>query len=79
MLAPGALQPGSTAVGETLLEADLNDEIDNMEGLAATRLKDGSVLITMISDDNFSHVLQRTVLLQFVVKDGRQAKARPQD
>ena len=78
-LAPGALQPGSTAVGETLLEADLNDEIDNMEGLAATRLKDGSVLITMISDDNFSHMLQRTVLLQFVVKDGRQAKARPQD
>jgi len=47
--------------------------------LAATRLKDGSVLITMISDDNFSPVLQRTVLLQFVVKDGRQAKARPQD
>jgi hypothetical protein len=78
-LAPGALQPGSTAVGETLLEADLNDEIDNMEGLAATRLKDGSVLITMISDDNFSHMLQRTVLLQFIVRDGGQAKARPQD
>jgi hypothetical protein len=78
-LAPGELQPGRIAVGETLLEADLNDEIDNMEGLAATRLKDGSVLITMISDDNFSHMLQRTVLLQFVVKDGGQAKARPQD
>jgi hypothetical protein len=73
------LQPGRTAVGETLLEADLNDEIDNMEGLAATRLKDGSVLITMISDDNFSHMLQRTVLLQFIVRDGGQAKARPQD
>ena len=36
-LAPGALQLGRTAIGETLLEADLNDEIDNMEGLAATR------------------------------------------
>lgn len=77
-LAPGALQPGRTAVGETLLEADLNDNIDNMEGLAATRLKDGNVLITMISDDNFSHMLQRTVLLQFSVRDGGQAKARPQ-
>jgi hypothetical protein len=78
-IAHGELQPGRTAVGETLLEADLNDEIDNMEGLAATRLKDGSVLITMISDDNFSHMLQRTVLLQFIVRDGGQAKARPQD
>lgn len=78
-LAPGALQPGRAAIGETLLEADLNDEIDNMEGLAATRLKDSNVLITMISDDNFSHVLQRTVLLQFIVRDSAQAKARPQD
>ena len=30
---PARCSPGGTAVGETLLEADLNDEIDNMEGL----------------------------------------------
>jgi hypothetical protein len=76
-LAPNELRPGRTAVGETLLEADLNDEIDNMEGLSATRLKNGEVLVTMISDDNFNHGLQRTLLLQFTVNATAQAKARP--
>ncbi|CAA2142948.1 hypothetical protein [Hyphomicrobium sp. ghe19] len=32
---------------------------------------------TTISDDNFNKVLQRTLLLQFVLKDEEQAKARP--
>jgi len=78
-LAPDELQPGRTAAGETLIEADLNDEIDNMEGLSVIRLKGGELLVTMISDDNFNHVFQRTVLLQFTVKDNAQAKARPQE
>jgi hypothetical protein len=30
----------------------------------------------MISDDNFNHMIQRTLLLQFVLKDVKQAKAR---
>jgi hypothetical protein len=76
-LAPGELRPGRTAEGETLIEADLNDEIDNMEGLSLTRLNGRDVLVTMISDDNFNHVLQRTVLLQFTVEDSAQVKARP--
>ncbi len=76
-IAPDELAPGRTLEGETLIEADLNDNIDNMEGLAATRLASGEVLITMISDDNFNHFFQRTVLLQFSVKNGEQAKARP--
>lgn len=76
-IAPDELAPDRTLDGETLIEADLNDNIDNMEGLAATRLKTGEVLITMISDDNFSHFFQRTVLLQFTLKDSEQAKARP--
>lgn len=75
-LSPDEVRPGVTAEGETLIEADLSDEIDNMEGLAVTRLKSGEVLITMISDDNFNHVLQRTVLLQFAIRDRDQAKAR---
>jgi hypothetical protein len=78
-LAPDAVQSGVTAEPETLLDADLNDEVDNMEGLATTRLSDGRVLLTMISDDNYNHAFQRTILLQFVVKDSGQAKARPQD
>lgn len=75
-IAPEALAPGRTLEGETLVEADMADNIDNMEGLAATRLKSGGVLITMISDDNFNHVIQRTLLLQFLLKESRQAKAR---
>lgn len=76
-LAPDELALDRTLEGETLIEADLNDNIDNMEGLAATRLKTGEILITMISDDNFNHLFQRTVLLQFTLKDSEQAKARP--
>jgi hypothetical protein len=74
---PAALGPERTIEGETLIEADMNDDIDNMEGLAVTRLKTGDVLVTMISDDNFNHVLQRTLLLQFLLKDAGQAKTRP--
>jgi hypothetical protein len=47
-----------------------------MEGLSATRLDDGQVVITMISDDNFNHILQRTVILQFAVRSSEQAKTR---
>ncbi|HET6391116.1 esterase-like activity of phytase family protein [Hyphomicrobium sp.] len=76
-VAPEDLAPDQTSEGEILLEADLNDQIDNMEGLSVTRLETGEILITMISDDNFNHLLQRTLLLQFVTKESRQAKARP--
>lgn len=75
-IAPDALAPDRTIEGETLIQADMNDNIDNMEGLATTRLKTGDILLTMISDDNFNHTIQRTVLLQFLLKDSRQAKAR---
>ncbi|HVX36459.1 MAG TPA: esterase-like activity of phytase family protein [Hyphomicrobium sp.] len=78
-IAPGDVKPGRTMEGETLIEADLADQIDNMEGLSVTRLKTGEVLVTMISDDNFNHVLQRTMLLQFTVNGSGQAKARPQE
>lgn len=78
-IAPDELKPGRTAEGEVLIEADLGDQIDNMEGLSVTRLKTGEVLVTMISDDNFNHVLQRTMLLQFTVNGSRQAKARQQE
>lgn len=68
-----ALEANGTMDGEVLIEADLESEIDNMEGLSATRLKDGRVLLTLISDDNFNTLLQRTILLQFLVEDQKQA------
>lgn len=76
-IAPDELKPGRTMQGETLIEADLSDQIDNMEGLSVIRLKTGEVLVTMISDDNFNHFLQRTMLLQFTINANGQAKARP--
>jgi hypothetical protein len=68
---------GGTATGETLIEADLEHQIDNMEGLAATRTKSGDVLLTLISDDNFNSYLQRTLLLQFALPGPQTVKARP--
>ena len=60
--------------GETLLEADLAHEIDNMEGLAISRDASGTAILTLISDDNFNTALQRTLLLQFAYP-GDPAKA----
>lgn len=61
------LQKGGVLRGETLLEANSSNEIDNMEGLSVHRRPDGTTIITMISDDNFNKFLQRTVLLQFAL------------
>ena len=49
--------------GEYLLDADLGQEIDNMEGIAVHR-DEGRTILTLISDDNFSFI-QRTLLLEF--------------
>jgi hypothetical protein len=61
--------------GEILLDADLGQEIDNLEGLAVHRGPKGETVLTIISDDNFNHVLQRTVLLQFTLPDAGIADA----
>jgi hypothetical protein len=61
------LRPGAEIAGETLLEADMSYEIDNMEGLAIHRDDRGETVLTLISDDNFNTLLQRTILLQFTL------------
>jgi hypothetical protein len=61
-----SLKPGALVDGPSLLEADLGFQIDNMEGLGVHTTKDGTTVLTLISDDNFS-ILQRTLLLQFAV------------
>lgn len=70
-----ALKAGTTVDGETLIEADLEYQIDNMEGLALSRGPAGETILTLISDDNFNHFLQRTILLQFALKDAVQDAA----
>ncbi len=68
-LPPQQLRPGIVMQGETLIEADLSYEIDNMEGLAIHRTIQGETVLTLVSDDNFNPFLQRTILLQFTLLD----------
>ncbi len=61
---PGAsLKAGALLDGPVLIQADLGQEIDNMEGLAVHQ-DGGKTVLTLIADDNFSF-LQRTVMLEF--------------
>src|SRR5205085_6506165 len=61
-----SIAPGATVDGPVLIEADMNYQIDNMEGLSVHRAADGALVLTLISDDNFS-MIQRTILLQFTL------------
>ncbi|MEQ1611552.1 MAG: esterase-like activity of phytase family protein, partial [Hyphomicrobiaceae bacterium] len=61
------IRPGAMMEGEVLLEADMDFEIDNLEGLGVHRSATGETILTMISDNNFNSFLQRTVLLQFAL------------
>ena len=60
----GDVKPGAVVDGSVLFEADLRFGIANMEGLAVHNTATGEVVLTLVSDDNFS-ALQRTELLQF--------------
>ena len=64
----GDVKPGATIDGPALIEADMGYQIDNMEGLSVHRAADGALVLTLISDDNFS-LLQRTLLLQFTLAE----------
>ena len=59
-----AIAPGALVDGATLIFADMAYQIDNMEGLSVHRNQQGEIILTLVSDDNFS-ALQRTLLLQF--------------
>lgn len=56
--------PGETVDGEVLLEADFGYQIDNMEGIDAVTMDDGTTSIFLVSDDNHS-LLQRNLVLEF--------------
>jgi hypothetical protein len=57
---------GETVDGASIFEADLGNEIDNMEGIDAHVTPEGDTVLTMVSDDNFS-MIQRTLVLQFTL------------
>ncbi|MFD2259701.1 esterase-like activity of phytase family protein [Chelativorans composti] len=59
-----SIHPGAVADGPVILEADMGYYIDNMEGLDVWRAPDGSLMVSLISDDNQAF-FQRTVYLEF--------------
>jgi hypothetical protein len=63
-----AIKPGALVDGPVLIYADMGFQIDNMEGLSVHRAADGNLVLTLVSDDNFS-LLQRTILLQFTLME----------
>lgn len=63
---PGdTIRPGALVDGPIVMNADMLNQIDNMEGLAVTTDADGRARVTLVSDDNLS-VLQRTLILEFI-------------
>ena len=67
-IALAGVRPGALLDGPVLLEADMGYQLDNMEGLSVHRDRDGEIVLTLISDDNF-FPLQRPLLLQFTLID----------
>jgi hypothetical protein len=68
-IAANEIAPGARITGKTLFQGDSSFEIDNMEGVAVHRAPGGETIVSLISDDNFNQLLQRTLLLQFTLLD----------
>jgi hypothetical protein len=60
-----AAKPGARLQGKEIAQFDTSKAMDNMEGLSLRRGVDGKTYVYMISDDNYNHTLQRTLLLMF--------------
>lgn len=63
-IAGDTIRPGALVDGEVLMEADLRQHIDNMEGIDVWQHDDGTTMLSLISDNNQSF-LQRTLYLEF--------------
>ncbi|WP_279479007.1 esterase-like activity of phytase family protein [Aureimonas sp. SK2] len=66
------IRPGALVDGPVIMEADLGQEIDNMEGLDAWQGADGHTYLSLVSDDNGSF-FQRNLYLEFRLAEDRQA------
>jgi hypothetical protein len=65
-----AIKAGETVSPRVLFEGRAPFyTIDNMEGIAVSKSADGETRLTLISDDNFRHGTQRTLLLQFALPE----------
>ncbi len=61
------IRPDASVDGRVIFEADARYNIDNMEALSVHRSRSGDTILTIMSDNNFLPT-QRTLLLQFAVK-----------
>lgn len=59
-----SIRPGALVDGRVIMEADLSQEIDNMEGLDVFVNAAGETIVAMVSDDNASF-FQRNLYLEF--------------
>ncbi|KAB2912544.1 MAG: hypothetical protein F9K29_18720 [Hyphomicrobiaceae bacterium] len=77
-LMPEEVRPGARVNGRVLLQANSGYDIDNMEGIGVHRAPGGELVVSLISDDNFNSLLQRTVFLQFTLNEhGAKNVSRP--
>lgn len=60
------IRPGAVVDGPVIFEGDMRCQIDNMECIDVHRSASGELIVTLVSDDNYS-VIQRTLLLQFTL------------
>ncbi|MEN0088295.1 MAG: esterase-like activity of phytase family protein [Pseudomonadota bacterium] len=58
------ISPGRTVDGPILMQANLGQAIDNMEGMSVWLNESDEIVVSLISDDNLSF-LQQTVYLEF--------------
>ena len=68
-IAGGSIRAGALVDGPVIFQADLSDEIDNMEGLDVWTDASGATRLTMVSDDNGS-IFQRNLVLEFRLDEG---------
>jgi hypothetical protein len=63
----GSIRPGAKVSGAEILALEYPLDVDNFEGIAVHERPGKGTMIFVISDDNY-HPLQRTLLLQFMLK-----------
>jgi hypothetical protein len=62
-----SIRPGAELDGEILFVANPHDHVDNFEGLSAHQTAAGDMVLTLVSDNNYS-VMQRSLLMQFKLR-----------
>lgn len=70
----GSIRVGALVDGPVVMEADLSQEIDNMEGMDVFVNEDGQTIVALVSDDNASF-FQRNLYLEFRLAEEEESAA----